>query len=51
MDKLKKALTGRDNEVDEERGFVAQVRNFIFMSGPAGPGTWRKIIFWRFRGI
>ena len=26
MEKLKRALTGRDEEEDEERGFVAQVR-------------------------
>ena len=25
MDKLKSVLTGRDNQVDEERGFVGQV--------------------------
>ena len=25
MDKLKRALTGREEEPDEERGFVAQV--------------------------
>ena len=31
MDKLKKALTGRDNEGDEEKGFVAQVQLDLFI--------------------